>query len=208
MKNAAAALALGLVAGIASASTIQIQTGAYTGTGSFASALDYQTAVDAAVGAAGATSTFVTSYNDLAISLDNSALEATVTFNAATAGTWEFRTGVDFGLGGAVFLDGTALAYNTGNMWWAGSYGDPTQSFDVTSAIASGNHTLSIYGIEDCCSGNQQAQFSFAGGAFTSFSNTDGLVATAVPESRNYAMLLAGLGLIASMARRRGGKQA
>lgn len=207
MKNAAAALALGLVAGIASASTIQIQTGAYTGTGSFASALDYQTAVEAAVSAPGASSTFVGSYDNLPVALNNSALDATITFDATTAGTWDFRMGVDFGLGGAVFLDGTALAYNTGNMWWAGSYGDTTQSFNVTSAIASGSHTLSIYGIEDCCSGNQQAQFSIDGGAFTSFSNADGL-ATAVPESRTYAMLLAGLGLVASMARRRGAKQA
>ncbi len=207
MKKLAAALSFGLVAGIASASTIQIQTGAYTGTGSFASALDYQTAVEAAVSAPGATSKFVSSYDNLPISLNNSALAATIDFTASTAGTWEFRTGVDFGLGGAIFLDGVALAYNTNNMWWNGSYADPTQSFDITSTLASGNHTLSIYGIENCCSGNQQAQYKIGDGAFTSFSNADSLVAV-VPETQTFAMLLAGLGLVGSMARRRAGKQA
>jgi hypothetical protein len=207
MKKLAAALSFGLVAGIASASTIQIQTGAYTGDGSFASALDYQAAVDAAVSGPGATSTFVGSYDNLPVSLNSSALEATIDFTASTAGTWEFRTGVDFGLGGAIFLDGVALAYNTNNMWWGGSYSDPSQFLAGTSTLASGNHTLTIYGIEDCCSGNQQAQYKIGDGDFTSFSNADGLVAV-VPEAQTFAMLLAGLGLVATMARRRTNRQA
>jgi hypothetical protein len=67
---------------------------------------------------------------------------------------------------------------------------------------------LTIYGLEDCCSGNQQTRFEIGNGSFTSFSNTDGLTAAAVPEAQSDAMLPAGLGLIGTVARRRSNKQA
>lgn len=208
MKKILSALSLALVAGAASASTIQIQTGAYSGSGSFASASEYQAAVNSAVSAIGATSTFVSSFENLPIALNNGALKATLNFGVSTAGVWDFRAGVDFGKGGAVYLDGVAMASKSNDMWWSGNYNNPSQFFSITKDITVGNHSLTIYGIENCCSGNQQVQFKAAGSSsFVSFGNTDGLVA-AVPEPETYAMLLAGLGLMGAVVKRRKVKQA
>lgn len=109
---------------------------------------------------------------------------------------------MDFGQGGAIFVDGVAKDFKTNDMWWNGSYTDPTQYFDIKLSLNAGNHVVSIYGLEGCCSGGQQAQFKIGDGNFTSFSSTDNLVA-AVPEPETYAMLMAGLGLMGFVARRR-----
>jgi hypothetical protein len=120
----------------------------------------------------------------------------------AAAGDWGIRLGVDFGRGGAVFLDGAALAHNSSDMWWAGSYADTTQSFQFPSVpLPAGLHTLHVYGLEDCCDGGQQAQFSIAGGPYRTFGNSDGLLP--IPEPRSFALMLAGLGVLGCMVRRR-----
>ena len=87
-------------------------------------------------------------------------------------------------------------------MWWAGNYNNGSQFLSGSSLLAAGNHTLSIYGLESCCDGGQQAQFKAGNSNFTSFSSTDGLV-SAVPEPTTYAMLLIGLGLLGFTARRK-----
>jgi len=197
MKKFAAALSLAALSAAASAgSLITVQTG--TGYQSnLASAADYQAAVDAIVGAP----SVVGSYDNLALNLNNNGLEATIKFDVTTAGTWDFRAGVDFGGGGALFLDGTALDFKGNNMWWAGTYSNASQFLAGSSALGVGEHTLTLYGFEDCCSGNSQVQFSVDGTHFTSFGANDGL--PAVPEAQNAAMLLAGLALVTSIARRR-----
>jgi hypothetical protein len=206
MKKLLSMLSLALVAGAASASTIQIQSGAYSGVGSFASASEYLAAVDLAV--ASSVVNTIASYDNLAINIDSGALKSTIHFGVASAGAWDFRAGVDFGKGGALFLDGVALQTISTDMWWNSTYNDPAQYFGVSSNMAAGNHTLTIVGLENCCSGSHQVQFkSASSNSFTSFSNTDGLVA-AVPEPETYAMLLAGLGLIGASVKRRKAKQA
>ena len=194
------------------ASTGQVQVGAVSVLQSYDSAAGYQAAVDAAVNAAGAKTTAVSSFESLAFSsvkpsslAQNYAMKTTITFGvtAANSGEWNFRAGVDFGKGGALFVDDAASAFNSTDMWWAGSYG-ATGSFSVKATLAAGNHTLTLYGIEGCCSGNQQIQFSAPGStAFKSFSSTDGLAVAAVPEPETYAMLVAGLGVMGAVARRR-----
>jgi hypothetical protein len=212
MKKTTAILSLAFVAFSANASTIQIQSASFSegsfSLGSFSTASGYANEIDAAVSAPGAKSYSVASYDWLDTQGKYSAFKATVNFGVATAGTWEVRAGVDFGGGGAIFMDGAALATKSSDMWWNSTYSDPTQIFDVSKNLAVGNHTLTIYGIEYCCSGYQQTQFKAAGSSdFVSFSNRDGLVA-AVPEPETYAMLLAGLGLIGFAVKGRKAKQA
>ncbi len=202
MKKFAAAISLAVVAGAASASGLTFQTGSGFQS-NLADSAAYESAVTALVGAPVALSSF----NDVNFSLSNSAFEATVTFDVTSPTTFNFRAGVDLGGGGTMVLDGTALDTHSNNMWWAGSYGDSSQYFAGSATLGVGVHTLSLYGFEDCCSGNMQAQYSTDGGAsFTSFSSTDSL--PAVPEAQSFAMLLAGLGLVATVARRRSNKQA
>lgn len=51
-------------------------------------------------------------------SATNIAFKSTVDFgvSAANAGTWEIRSGVDFGRGGALFVDGVALVFNSNDI--------------------------------------------------------------------------------------------
>ena len=195
----------------AQASVVTMDTRA-SAAGPQASAAAYRTLIDGLVAAPasrGYGSTTVSTYDNLSNrgvlggSGSDIAFRYTVTFNVATAGTWDFRFGVDFGRGGAVFLDGLPVAFRNTDMWWAGSYADPTQSFQFSSLLAAGNHVLTIYGLEGCCDGGQQGQFRAPGQAgFTTFSATDGL--TPVPEPTTLALFGASLlGLAA--ARRRSG---
>jgi hypothetical protein len=202
MKKFAAAVSLAILAGAAGASSIAIQTGNGYQSG-LASADAYRTAVSAIVGAP----TDLASYDNLALNLNGQGLEGTITFYVTSATSFDFRAGVDFGGGGALFLDGNALDFKGNDMWWAGNYGTASQFLAGAANLGIGAHTLQLYGFEDCCSGNGQVQFSVNGGqSYTSFGTNDGL--PAVPEAQNFAMLLAGLGLVGSLARRRSNKQA
>jgi len=202
MKKFAAALSLAVVASAASASAITYQTG-----GSFESGLaDSAAYVTAVTGMVGAPHT-ISSLGSFNFALSNTAFEATIKFDVNSPKTFNFRAGVDLGGGGTLVLDGTALDTRNTDMWWNYGYTNSAQYLKGSSALSAGQHTLSLYGFENCCSGSMQVQFSTNGGnTYTSFSNTDGL--PAVPEAQSFAMLLAGLGLVGTLARRRADKQA
>ena len=202
MKKFAAAVSLAVVAGAASASGITYQTGAGFEAG-LADSAAYQSAVSGLVGAPIALSSF----DSVGFGLSDSAFEATIKFDVTSPASFDFRAGVDLGGGGTLVLDGTAIDTNSNNMWWNYSYSDASQFLAGSAGLSAGEHTLTLYGFEDCCSGNMQVQYSTNGGAsYTSFGTTDGL--PAVPEAQSFAMLLAGLGLVATVARRRSNKQA
>ncbi len=200
-----------IACGAAQASTITIQT-AHSSAAAQNSAAAYRSVVDAALAspAGAANSKTVATYDNISnLSLFggspvNLAFKSTVDFgvSAANAGLWTIRSGVDFGKGGAIFVDGVAYGFNSSDMYWAGSYNIPGQYFNIALNLAAGNHTLNIYGLEGCCDGFQQAQFKAGSSAsFTTFSNTDSLVSP-VPEPGIYAMLLIGMCLLAFSARR------
>jgi len=66
----------------------------------------------------------------------NIAWDINIDFNVASAEAakpWVFRAGVDFGNGGAIFLDGVALTANKTDMWWNKSYNTASEVFNITS---------------------------------------------------------------------------
>ena len=193
--------------GVAQASVVQVESASGT-TPFLTSAADYQAAVDAALAGASYASAnpasldFI-SHGSLFGGNANFAMKTTVNFGVATAGDWSFRAGVDFGFGGAMFLDGIAMDFKGNDMWWNGNYNDPSQFLAAAGPLTAGNHVLTIMGFEGCCDGGQQVQFMMGSGtAFTSFSDADGL--NAIPEPATLGMALAGLGLVGLSRRRKG----
>ncbi len=207
MLSVLATIAALTIASQANASLITVSTG-FSGTGPQTNAADYKTVVHAAVASptSGYGNQTLSTFDNISNhglfgSSNNIAFEYNITFNVAAteAGNWGFRAGVDFGRGGAVFLDGNALGFKSNDMWWNGSYGVASQYFGYNNVLSAGNHTLSIYGLEGCCDGGQQAQFRIGTGAFTSFSNAD--QHNPIPEPTTLALL--GLGLFGIAAKRR-----
>ena len=211
--NVRSHLALALLAGLAltaNASVITVQV-ATTSPAVQANAAAYKLAVDSAIAnpAAYKGSKSVAVYDNLSVKnyfggISNYAFESTINFGvtAAQAGTWNFRTGVDFGYGGALFVDGVALNYNTHDMWWANNYGTANGSLQGAINLAAGNHIVKIYGLEGCCDGAMQAQFKAANAAaYKTFAATDTL--NAVPEPVSIATFGLGAGAIAFIRRRR-----
>jgi hypothetical protein len=126
----------------------------------------------------------------------NVAYNYQVTFNLSAASNVAFRIGPDFGFGGAVFLDNTAVAYNPNDMWWNLSFYFTGQTFLFSSLLSAGSHTINVYGQDYCCDGPTAGQYSINGGNFTPFTSITPLPA-ALP------LFAAGLGFLGFVARRR-----
>ena len=123
--------------------------------------------------------------------------------SAAQGADFSLRLAPDFGRGGALFLDGSLLAVNTGDMWWGGSYANTTQVFQAVGlALNAGHHQLAMYGLEGCCDGWGEGQYRVgSSGAWTIFARGDGLQAlAAVPEPASLALVLAALSALGTLA--------
>jgi hypothetical protein len=208
-----AALAVALAYGSAEAAVITFQTG-YSNAGVQTSASSYRDIVEAAVANSPYGSTVLSNYDIVSnqslfgAGATDIAFKSSINFGLNTAGTYSFRAGVDFGNGGAVFLDGQAVDLKSGDLWWAHDYVNTNSVLSVSNqALSAGNHTLTIYGLEGCCDGGQQVQYSANGAAFQSFSAST-LQIAAVPEPETYAMMLGGLGVVGAIAGRRNKRQA
>ena len=193
-------------ASLAQASTIKIETATAT-MATQSSAAGYKTAVNNALTGSTYQSVNVTAYDALrhsdlfTTSNSNFAWKATITFTTSANGNMEVRSAPDFGFGGAIFLDDVAKDFVSYDVYDP-QYSNTANYFNFTATgLAAGTHTISIYGLEGCCDGIQQAQFRFGNSAFASFSSTDGMNVKAVPEPGTLA--LAGLGLAGIVATRR-----
>ena len=124
---------------------------------------------------------------------------------AAMAGTWNFRVGPDFGRGGALFVDGVQVDFDTNDLWWDGDFGATTQLLTATVNLAAGNHVIEAYGFEGCCDGAQEAQWMSPGSAqWVTFSRQDGLdLLQEVPEPATALLLVGALGALRAGTRRR-----
>ena len=132
----------------------------------------------------------------------NIAFQTTLSFGAATAGIWDFRFGVDYGLGGAVYVDNVAKAFRTDDLWWGGNWSNG-DVINIHTSLTQGNHVVVLYGIEGCCDGGQSGQWRLNGGAWNTFGANDGLNAVKTPEPGALALLGAGLGFMAWSRRKR-----
>lgn len=88
-------------------------------------------------------------------------------FYADEAGIWQFRYGADFGRGGALYVNGTALEEQwTDDLWWANNWGNGSSTTNNENEIlrgsinlAVGYHKLEILGFEGGNDGGITAQF-------------------------------------------------
>jgi len=97
---------------------------------------------------------------------DNFAAFSESYFYADVAGTWQFRYGADFGLGGGLYVNNIALDEQwTDNLWWANNWGNGTaanndnQILRGSIYLTQGYHKLEVLGFEDCCDGGITVQF-------------------------------------------------
>jgi hypothetical protein len=118
-----------------------------------------------------------------------------------------FEFALDAGFGGALYLDGQKIAYNSNDMWWAYNWNNSSQILASTDTITSGDHTLTAIWSENCCSGNGAALVSINNGSYQDLSTLPAPIAGAndvasVPEPSTLAMLVSGLLMLVTIHRK------
>lgn len=127
--------------------------------------------------------------NDFAFLQNSASLSQTFTSTGSANYTFDFdlalRPGYYAGQAVSVSLDGAVLGQYTASLGWS------TTSVSASN-IAAGSHTLTFTGLNPTKAYDTSA-----------FVDNIKMNVSAVPEADTYAMLLAGLGLIGFVARRR-----
>jgi hypothetical protein len=198
-----ALLALPLHAG--SFSLISYETRPYSG-GALPNATDYINLWATLIATnptppAGYGATYLAAFNNVSNPVvfggTNSNVATRIRFNLIVpqeeAGTWNFRFGVDFGWGGAFYVDSTLVDYRNTDMWWNGSYQFVNQMLSGNVNLTPGLHQFDVYGLEGCCSGTMQGQFRSP--IATAFQTIVG-----VPEPSTVQLFSLGLALVAIAA--------
>jgi hypothetical protein len=73
-------------------------------------------------------------------------------FNDPEEAIYHFEFGVDFGFGGAAFVNGFWVESRTDDLWWAGNWNsEDVLKFPVYSKV--GLNSVEVYGGEGCCDG-------------------------------------------------------
>lgn len=104
------------------------------------------------------------------------------------AGFWEFRYGSDFGRGGGLFVNSTALEEQwNDDLWWANNWSN-SDVLEGGINLTAGYHKLEVLGFEGCCDGGITVQFRKPGGSWQTFttSNID-IRSAACPVQTNIA---------------------
>jgi hypothetical protein len=105
------------------------------------------------------------------------------------AGIWNMQFGIDYGWGGALFFDGSLVDFRNTDMWWNGSYSDPSQMLSGGVNLAAGGHTIELFGLEGCCDGATEGRYQIGTQPFQIF--------TAVPEPGTFPIILFVFGALA-----------
>merc|ERR1719210_1494361 len=77
---------------------------------------------------------------------------------AKEGSTWHFDFGVDFGLGGAIFVDGQKVKSYPGDIWWAHNE-NHANHLGFKYDFPQGRHQLELIGAEACCDGPSRVKF-------------------------------------------------
>jgi hypothetical protein len=147
--------------------------------------------------------------------LPNAAIPNNVAPPKATVGTWLAAgpgngTGSDavvsFGAGEAYvsFLWGSPDTYNTLTVTTtAGSYAFTSASPELVSIVANGNQDFASYLGFDATGGELITSLTFSSPKINAFEASNFSTTSPIPEPETYALMLAGLGVVGFMARRR-----
>ena len=121
----------------------------------------------------------------------------TLTFTVTTSST--FNGSITSVLNGTQDVDFTSILVTPGALAFASALGDPVEVWaaaPVGFGLTPGVYTLTLTGT------NSASQGSYAGNLALT---TTGLPPKSMPEPESYAMMLAGLGIVGLLARRRRG---
>jgi len=101
-------------------------------------------------------------------------VSAVLNVTAATAGTWEFRYGGDFGRGGHLYVRGQAVEEDWNNdLWWAGNYANTAETLEGSITLPEGWHRYEALGFEGCCDGGVGFQARAPGGSWQELSSSN-----------------------------------
>ena len=208
----AAVAAIGFASAAGAATTISMDTRYFDGSATFASSADYVNTWNALASAPptpGYSYRLLGAWDNVANlgSSNGIGFKDSVHFgvSSATAGTWSFLIGPDFGYGGTLIVDGTVLDTKFTDLWWAGDRNNASQTLSGSINLGAGFHTLDVYGFEGCCNGGTSGFFKAPGASDFSVFTTGST--GAVPEPASWALMMIGFdGMGVAMRRGRKGR--